>query len=146
LLFVFYVAEKIDYMGTLRGRVGYAFPHWMIYAAGGFAWSLVRFLQTPGVIDDTDKALHLYTGWAVGAGADVAIAPNWTARLEYLYRSFGHADIVLPSGTSAESSFDIQYEPTRLLGKRRVVINGGLPDPETPQAAPKEPGDKERSS
>jgi high affinity Mn2+ porin len=101
-------SQKIDYMGTLRGRVGYAFPRWMIYATGGFAWSQGRFLQNPGVTDDIDKVLHPYTGWAAGAGAEIAVAPNWTARLEYLYRNFGHADILFPSGTSVGSSFDVQ--------------------------------------
>ena len=28
----------IDYTGTLRGRVGYAFGAWMPYLTGGFAW------------------------------------------------------------------------------------------------------------
>jgi len=37
-------AEKIDYMASVRGRVGYAFDHWLIYATGGFAWSQGRFL------------------------------------------------------------------------------------------------------
>ena len=94
-------------MGTLRGRVGYAFDHWMVYATGGFAWSLGRFLQTPGVVDDTDRVLHLHTGWAAGAGTEVAIAPSWTLRLEYLYRNFGNADVVFPSGATAGSSYDI---------------------------------------
>jgi high affinity Mn2+ porin len=101
------IAEKIDYMGTVRGRFGYAFDHWMVYATGGFAWSLGRFLQTPGAVDDIDKLLHLRTGWVAGAGAEVAIAPSWSARLEYLYRSFGHAEVTLPSGTTAGSSFDV---------------------------------------
>src|SRR5439155_5833883 len=35
------LVEKIDYMGTLRGRLGYAFDHWMVSATGGFAWPLV---------------------------------------------------------------------------------------------------------
>ncbi len=81
------IAEKVDYMGTLRGRLGYAFQHWMIYATGGYAWSLGRFLQTPGAIDDQDKLLHLHSGWSVGAGTEVALAPMWTLRLEYLYRA-----------------------------------------------------------
>jgi len=102
------IVEKIDYMGTLRGRFGYAFDHWMVYATGGFAWSLGRFLQTPGAVDDVDKALHLHTGWAAGVGAEVAIAPNWIARLEYLYLNFGHADVTFPSGTTAGSSYDVQ--------------------------------------
>jgi high affinity Mn2+ porin len=101
-------AEKIDYMATLRGRLGYAFPRWMIYATGGVALSLGRFLQNPGVTDDIDKLLHLHTGWAAGAGAEVAIAPSWTARLEYLYRNFNSAGVLFPSGTIAGSSFDVQ--------------------------------------
>jgi len=94
-------------MGTLRGRVGYAFDHWMIYATGGFAWSLGRFIQTPGVVDETDRVLHLHTGWSAGAGTEVALAPSWTLRLEYLYRNFGQADVVFPSGATAASSYDI---------------------------------------
>jgi high affinity Mn2+ porin len=101
-------SEKIDYMGTLRGRFGYAFPHWMIYATGGFAWSQGRFLQNPGVTDDIDKTLHLHSGWALGVGAEVAISSSWTARLEYLYLNFGYAEVLFPSGTVAGSSFDIQ--------------------------------------
>ena len=101
------IAEKIEMMGTLRGRVGYAFDHWMVYATGGFAWSLGRFIQTPGVVDDTDRVLHLHTGWTAGAGTEVAIAPSWTLRLEYLYLNFGNADVVFPSGATAGSSYDI---------------------------------------
>jgi high affinity Mn2+ porin len=101
------IAEKVDYMGTLRGRLGYAFQHWMIYATGGYAWSLGRFLQTPGAIDDQDKLLHLHSGWSVGAGTEVALAPMWTLRLEYLYMSFGHAGVDFPSGVTAGSSFDV---------------------------------------
>ncbi len=101
------IAEKVEIMGTLRGRIGYAFDHWMVYATGGFAWSLGRFIQTPGVVDETDRVLHLHTGWAAGAGTEVAIAPSWTLRLEYLYLNFGNADVVFPSGATAGSSYDI---------------------------------------
>lgn len=31
------VTDQIDYIGTVRGRVGYAFDHWLIYGTGGFA-------------------------------------------------------------------------------------------------------------
>ena len=108
------IAEKIEFMSTVRGRLGYTFDHWMAYATGGFAWSLGRYLQTPGVIDDPDKALHLHTGWAAGAGAEFAIAPNWIGRVEYLYANFGHADVLFPSGTTAGSAYDVH------------MIRGGL--------------------
>ena len=99
--------DEIDTIGTLRGRFGRAFDHWMIYATGGFAWSKARLLEMPGIINDEDKALPTRTGWVAGIGTEFAIASDWTARLEYLYDSFGHAAGVFPSGTRYESAFDI---------------------------------------
>jgi high affinity Mn2+ porin len=100
------VAEKIDYIGTIRGRLGYTFRHWMIYATAGMAYSQGRFLQTPGSLDETDKALRLHTGFAAGAGAEFAIAAHWALRLEYLYRGLGRSEADLPSGTHVSSAFD----------------------------------------
>ena len=39
--------ERWDYVGTVRGRVGYASGPWLAYATGGFAWAGERFLNTP---------------------------------------------------------------------------------------------------
>jgi opacity protein-like surface antigen len=100
-------AQKIDYIATVRGRLGYAFPQWMIYATGGVAWSLGRFLESPGATDDMDKVIHLYKGWTAGVGAEVPIQRGWTAKLEYLYLSFGHEDIMFQSSVTAGSSFDV---------------------------------------
>jgi high affinity Mn2+ porin len=102
------VTDQIDYIATLRGRFGYAFDHWLIYGTGGFAWSQARFGETPGVVSDEDKILLTRTGWALGMGAEAAIAPNWTARIEYLYDHFGTAAGVFPSGTAYQSEFDIE--------------------------------------
>jgi high affinity Mn2+ porin len=102
-----FIQEKIDYLGTLRGRMGYTFGHWLVYATGGFAWSQGRFLQSPGVSDDADKVLRTRTGGALGTGIEVAIAPDWTSRIEYLYRRFGTANVVFPSDTHYASMLDI---------------------------------------
>src|ERR1700674_577099 len=101
------VTDRIDYLATVRGRFGYAFDHWLIYGTGGVAWSQARVNETPGLASDEDKILRTRTGWAAGAGGEVAIAPDWTARLEYLYERFGNISAVLPSGTRYESAFDI---------------------------------------
>jgi high affinity Mn2+ porin len=102
------VTDQIDYIATLRGRLGYAFDHWLIYGTGGLAWSQARFIETPGIASTEDKILLTRTGWALGLGAEVAIAPSWTARIEYLYDRFGTVAGVFPSGTSYQSVFDIQ--------------------------------------
>jgi high affinity Mn2+ porin len=101
------VTDQIDYIATLRGRFGYAFDYWLIYGTGGFAWSQARFVESPGIASDEDKILRTRTGWALGLGAEVAIAPNWTARIEYLYDRFGTVGGVFPSGTAYRSVFDI---------------------------------------
>jgi len=102
------VTDQIDYIATLRGRFGYAFDHWLIYGTGGFAWSQARFGETPGVASDEDKILLTRIGYALGLGTEVAIAPNWSARLEYLYDQFGSVGGTFPSGDAYRSAFDIQ--------------------------------------
>jgi high affinity Mn2+ porin len=98
------VAEKLDFVSTVRGRAGYAFDHWLFYATGGFAWSQARFLEGSSLTGNEDKVLRMRTGWALGAGAELAIAPGWTARLEYLYDRLGKASGTFPSGTGYEST------------------------------------------
>ena len=102
------VTDRIDYIATLRGRFGYAFDHWLIYGTGGLAWSQARFGETPGVASDEDLILLTRVGSAIGLGAELAIAPGWTARIEYLYDRFGSVAGVFPSGTGYQSVFDIQ--------------------------------------
>ncbi len=100
------VTDKIDYIATLRGRFGYAFNHWLIYATGGFAWSQARFGETNAASDE-DLILLTHTGWTLGLGAELAIAPDWTVRIEYLYDRFGSIADSFPSGTDYQSVFDI---------------------------------------
>jgi high affinity Mn2+ porin len=102
------VTDQIDYIATLRGRFGYAFDRWLIYGTGGLAWSQARFGETPGIATTEDKILFTRIGSAFGIGAEVAIAPDWTARLEYLYDRFGSVAGTFPSGNAYQSAFDIQ--------------------------------------
>ncbi len=99
--------EKIDYIATLRGRVGYTFEHWLLYATGGFAYGQVRLLQTLTGADDESKTLRGRTGATLGAGVERAIAPGWSARLEYLYTHLGPISADLPAATRYESMLDV---------------------------------------
>jgi len=102
------VSDQIDYIATVRGRFGYAFDRWLIYATGGLAWSQARFGETPGVASDEDLVQLTRVGSAIGLGAELAIAPDWSVRVEYLYDHFGSVAGVFPSGTGYQSMFDIQ--------------------------------------
>ncbi|WP_291851243.1 carbohydrate porin [Bradyrhizobium sp.] len=110
--------ERWDYVGTARGRVGYASGRWLAYATGGFAWAGERFLNTPAAVDVEEKHIGIRTGWAAGAGLEYAFAPHWSVRLEYLHARFGKADVRFPSGTQFSSTLDFQ---SLRLGLNRKV-------------------------
>jgi high affinity Mn2+ porin len=109
------VFHQIDYVATLRGRIGVVFDRWLVYGTGGFALSQARFKQSPGVDVVDDHVERLTTGWSAGAGAELAIGAGWTARAEYLYTSFSRADAVLPSGLRVMSDVN--------MGMVRVGLN-----------------------
>lgn len=122
------VVEQWDYVGTVRGRVGYAANHWLFYATGGLAYAGERFVNTPA-IGDTEKHINVRLGWAAGAGVEYAFAPHWSVRLEYLYNRFEKADIRLASGTQYSSTLDFQ--------SLRVGLNRKIDWPGSPSLAPK---------
>ena len=99
--------EQWDYVGTARGRVGYAAGPWLAYATGGLAWAGERFLNTSADRQSgEDTGMRL--GWAAGAGVEYAFAPHWSVRLEYLYSQFDNADVQFPSATQYASTMDFQ--------------------------------------
>jgi high affinity Mn2+ porin len=79
------VGEHLDYVSTLRGRVGYAAGRWLIYGTGGLAPSETRYIDSITSSSAPDHTLRWQLGWTLGAGAEFAVAPGWTARVEYRY-------------------------------------------------------------
>src|SRR3569832_295493 len=67
------------WFGTLRGRAGYAFNNVLFYGTAGLAFGELR-AQTFGWSES-----HTTAGSTIGDGAEVGLAPNWSAKLEYLY-------------------------------------------------------------
>ena len=79
-------------MGTVRGRVGYAFDQVLIYGTGGYAWADNRMTASALGVSVSDS--HFHSGWTVGAGVEVMFAPKWSVKAEYLYRSFAEPDLL----------------------------------------------------
>jgi outer membrane immunogenic protein len=67
------------WFGTVRGRGGYAVGQLLLYATAGVAFGELR-----GNTFALSEA-HTSLGWTLGAGAEFAFAPNWSAKIEYLY-------------------------------------------------------------
>jgi outer membrane immunogenic protein len=70
-----------QWLATVRGRVGYAFDRILLYGTAGAAFGNVQTgLNPPSTFDSAVEA-----GWTVGAGVEVALARNWSAKGEYLF-------------------------------------------------------------
>jgi outer membrane immunogenic protein len=67
------------WFGTLRGRVGFALNNILFYGTAGLAYGGVRG-ENPAL---SESKTHI--GWTAGAGMEVGLTPNWSARVEYLY-------------------------------------------------------------
>ncbi len=84
--------SKIVNLGTARGRVGYAWDRFLVYATGGFAYGEVSSEVNIAVPNGGGLAVSgtpLRTGWTVGAGFEYAITNNLTIKTEYLYVNLG---------------------------------------------------------
>jgi outer membrane immunogenic protein len=77
------------WFGTLRGRAGVAFNNVLLYATLGLAYGDLR-AQSAG-LDETRTEV----GWTGGVGAEYGFAPNWSARVEYLYLDLGSRGFTL---------------------------------------------------
>ncbi len=100
-------SEKLDYIGAMRGRLGYVVGPWLAYATAGLAWSGERFISLPPSGNE-DKRLNVRSGWAAGVGVEHAFAPHWSTRLEYLYSRFEDASVQFQSGAQYKSTMDLQ--------------------------------------
>src|SRR5262249_34257408 len=109
------LTERMLWLGTVRGRVGYITNQWLVYATGGLAYGRIEVdssasagagLSPAGAIRTPTCNSPIVTagtcpvwgfsgsgvtniGWTVGGGAELALGGNWTAKFEYLFVDLG---------------------------------------------------------
>lgn len=89
-------ADEVDYVATLRARLGYAYGNALFYITGGVAFadfgdSLdVKYIGTRTDISLFDKSggEDTETGFVLGAGAEFKLKPNLSLGVEGLYYGF----------------------------------------------------------
>jgi outer membrane immunogenic protein len=92
------VTNKIDWFGTVRGRVGLTSDRWLAYATGGLAYGHANssgIFQPATVFSVVPNAPFVWNnsatkvGWTIGAGIESAVVGNWSWKVEYLYMDLG---------------------------------------------------------
>ena len=106
--------SKIEWFGTVRGRLGWLFnPTTMVYATGGLAYgrvyasgSFIDILVSCGFCVWGFNQSPINVGWTMGGGIEGAFpnAPNWTWKIEYLYIDLGSV-----SGSGFDPDFGTFY-------------------------------------
>ena len=84
--------QSVPWFGTVRGRLGVAASGWLIYTTGGYAYARLEtdaVAIAPGAMA-TFSQHETRNGWTTGGGIEVAFAPSWSVKLEYLYLDFGN--------------------------------------------------------
>jgi outer membrane immunogenic protein len=95
---------SLDYLGTVRGRIGYlVIPTLLVYGTGGFAYGGVNLnvggisalLPSVAGFDIFGPGFSSFsgtqTGWTAGGGLEWMFMPSWSAKVEYLYYDLGSA-------------------------------------------------------
>ena len=94
---------SIDWFGTLRGRLGYAWNRALIYGTGGLAYGSVRrndaaffdgfsalvVTALPSTVSVRLWITALRVGWAAGGGIDYAYTNNIILSVTYLHVDLG---------------------------------------------------------
>jgi opacity protein-like surface antigen len=121
------LTQKIDSLGTIRGRLGWAANTALFYVTGGAGWARVKTtLNTFGVSVSgfnpgagslaflTATSSEVRWGPAVGAGVEMAIAQNWIAGAEYLFIDISGSPSLAFPGASISGNLPIQLARVRL--------------------------------
>ena len=81
-----------DWLGTARGRLGYAFGSFMPYVTGGLAVGNIK-----NSIAGVGSASETKAGWTAGGGVEAHVSGPWSVKAEYLFVDLGRGTAVLGS-------------------------------------------------
>ena len=114
--------SKLNGLGTIRARVGYAFDRTLVFATGGVAFGSFthKYANSYGTTTSNgrDFGSSVYTGWVVGAGVEQALTNSVSLKLEALYADFGTKKYT--NSVSADYVRYVHFKDTALVGRTGV--------------------------
>ena len=96
-----------DWLGTVRLRSGFALDRVLFFATGGAAFGDIMSSLPSSLGGGSNDSTEF--GWTGGVGVEVALAQNWTSKVEYLYVDLSNGSCTTacfsPPGPAAAVSF-----------------------------------------
>jgi outer membrane immunogenic protein len=94
-----------DWLGTIRGRVGYAWDRVLFYGTAGGAFGNIKPQLTGGTTAVSTNSTEF--GWTAGGGIEVAVTENFTARVEYLFVDLEKGNLSCAAATCGGTALSI---------------------------------------
>jgi outer membrane immunogenic protein len=115
-----------DFFTTIRGRLGFAFGHWLFYATGGG----IGVNYETRVVDDCDTGAcnndlinagktEFNWGWTGGGGIEYMFGCHWTVKAEYLRYQLDDQNFSADSALGGRFSF-------KGIGTEGNIVRAGL--------------------
>jgi outer membrane immunogenic protein len=106
--------SELDWFGTVRGRAGYAWNQFLLYATGGLAYGYVSDNTSvdvvPPAVGPNGLSSSTRTGWAAGAGFEWAFRPGWSVKAEYMRIDLGSTTDRVRFAVSATDFIDYRFQ------------------------------------
>ena len=111
--------QELEYLGTFRGRLGYAWGGTMLYGTGGLAYGNVNnsanfsgpapgsVAQFAGGVNNTKY------GWTAGGGIEQMFGERWSIKTEYLYYDLGSNVVpvgLIPGSGGVGTGYDVRFD------------------------------------
>jgi outer membrane immunogenic protein len=136
--------SSMDFLGTVRGRIGYAFDRTLVYGTGGFAYGDVTeraLFFAPaggGALQFAGNRSRIETGYAVGGGVEYALPTDSflnffkssavTVKAEALYYDLGRRNLgVLNTGLgpAANPGYVSRFENNGIVARAGINYKFG---------------------
>ncbi len=115
----------LNWFGTVRGRIGYAFDRSLVYATGGFAYGNAdaSYSYDDGSYSGNGSKSEILTGYSVGGGVEHKLSPAWSIKAEYQYINLGSIDKTFSLGTTSDGPYSAKGESDVAFHTVRVGLN-----------------------
>jgi outer membrane immunogenic protein len=117
-------SSKLTWLTTATGRVGYSLDGWLPYVKGGFAAGNLETAAANNAVGAFSQSSAVHSGWTLGAGVEVKIAPKFSLGLEFMHTDLGRKNDINSSqpGTGTIESYGVSARSNSFMARLNYLF------------------------